>query len=183
MYKSVPNTTYPDPVQSNWVGPFQVTYRYNAMDKLAGITGSICYDDQNQALYHYTYEGRNSTVTPNSQRSPADMYFIFSRDNGLTWSDPIILTNLQSFWTINSLKLDKASGNLNFSFYNQLNLDTSGSNYYNTQRYALTIPATQLKGYISSTPIVNNRYTVPPSTTPPIGGGLGVYGQIVIPQT
>ena len=182
MYKSIPGSTYPDPVNSNWVGPFAISYRSVPVADTVGDTGSVCYDDKTQTLYHYLFEGFDLPIDPNSDNTPtATLYLVFSRDNGMTWSDPIVLSNELSIWVINSMKLDKATGNLNFSFYKQLT--SNPSDVYNGQRYALTIPAAQLNGYISSTPIVNNNYSVPPLVTPPIGGGIGVYGQIIVPQS
>lgn len=190
MYKSIPNPLYPDPVSSNWVGPFQVGPSSQSGLVYSGLTGTLVYDDKNQTLYSCSYQGINSNVDPNLDHKAAKCVFIFSRDNGQTWSDPIILSDHVYVGygyqpsipgIMNSLFLDKVNGSLNYNYYNQISSDPA--DFYNTSRYALNIPNTQLQGFLAGTPVVDNNYVVPPAVTPSIGGGLGVYGTMIVPQT
>ena len=190
FYKSKPNATYPDPVQSNWIGPI------NTQVPVPGLGGSATscleYDDARQTLYLYEYSGVKSWTDVNSSsiiggNKIATIYFRFSRDNGLTYSDPIIICdqfntqNTDTANTASTMNLDCTTGNLNFAFYNQMSPYVNTN--YNVQYHALTIPSSQINTLLSGTPIVNTTYSVPPAVTPQIGGQLGVYGMMIIPQT
>ena len=185
FYKSIPNTTYPDTVQSNWVGPI------NAGQGTAAASGcnTMVYDDARQTLYNYIYDGVINWTEPDIDNL-GTLYFQFSRDNGFTWSKPIIIStnlgdnpyNTAAYGILNStISLDKVTGNLSFGFYNQAAINL-GENL-NYQYSCLTIPSSQIDSYLSGVPIVNTTYIVPPAVTPRIGGLAGTYGMLIIPQS
>ena len=149
----------------------------------------MVYDDARQTLYNYIYDGVINWTEPDIDNL-GTLYFQFSRDNGFTWSKPIIIStnlgdnpyNTAAYGILNStISLDKVTGNLSFGFYNQAAINL-GENL-NYQYSCLTIPSSQIDSYLSGVPIVNTTYIVPPAVTPRIGGLAGTYGMLIIPQS
>ena len=111
----------------------------------------IIFDDTRQALYALTA----NQVPDNSQNM--DIYFRISRDNGMTWSDPILVNNT-SFANrgFQSMALDPVTGDLVFGWYDGRN-DTS---FESVEYFAAILPAKKLTELVNAIP-----HTMPPNPT------------------
>ena len=95
----------------------------------------------------------------NSQN--ARLYFIISRDNGQTWSDPIdIATTDFANRGFQSMAFDPVTGNLVFGWYDGRNDPT----FQSIQYFGAILPATQLDALVNRIPLSNPLYVVPPAT-------------------
>jgi len=116
---------------------------------------SIIYDDARQALYAIF-----SAQYPDYSQN-ARLYFIISRDNGQTWSDPIdIATTNFANRGFQSMALDPVTGNLVFGWYDGSNDPT----YQSVQYFGAILPAGQLDALVNKIPLSNPLYQVPPAT-------------------
>jgi hypothetical protein len=188
FFKSPVGTSpYTDVVAANWAGPFSMSNfdmttssitSFNSIDGALSFVAMFSfayeYDNARQALYAFL------TVNPLGSQN-MDMYLIISRDNGQTWSDPIVVsTDVTGNKAVGNLSLDKMTGDMHLSW-------TDGrvdpENAILVQRYYAFIPAATLDGYVNAIPLRNPKYKLPAQQVTPLGGAPGIYGQLVVPQT
>ena len=83
------------------------------------------------------------------------LYFIISRDNGQTWSDPIdISTTDFANRGFQSMAFDPVTGNLVFGWYDGRNDPT----FQSIQYFAAIMPAAQLDALVNKIPLSNPLY-------------------------
>ena len=112
---------------------------------------SSIYDDSRQALYALL-----SAQYPDISQN-ARLYFVISRDNGQTWSNPIdISTTDFANRGFQSMALDQATGNLVFGWYDGRN----DSTFKTVQYFAAIMPAAQLNQLVNSIPLSNPLYNL-----------------------
>lgn len=160
----------PGPIDQNYAGVWQSIifncrgpeYGLSVQDSQPGFIGyipnsvkSILYDDKRQALYALF----SAQFPDNSQ--DARIYFIISRDNGQTWSQPIDLeTKIKNNRGFQSMALDPVTGNLIFGWYD-------GSNAPNTtavQYFGAILTAKELDCLVNNIPLSNPLYAIPLAT-------------------
>lgn len=174
IYKSV------GPITDNYAGPFNIAI-VNAIDAYASnlslnitshelsqpVAGyfpasvqSIIYDECRQALW--------ATATDTSPNYPLGiqnmvLYLFVSRDNGLTWTDPLYISNtLCANRGFLSMALDTVTGNLVFGWY-----DGRCDPTFRTVIYtAAIITAETLDNIIKDIPVANPRFTIPGPVLP-----------------
>ncbi len=116
---------------------------------------SVIYDDSRQALYAI-FSAQYPDISQNAR-----LYFVISRDNGQTWSDPIdIATTDFANRGFQSMALDPVTSNLVFGWYDGRNDPT----YQSVQYFAAILPAGQLTQLVNSIPLSNPLYQVPAAT-------------------
>ncbi len=113
---------------------------------------AIIYDTTRKALYAQV----NNQVPSVSQ--DMQIYFAISRDNGMTWSDPIAVSN-SSFANrgFMSMALDEVTGDLVFSWHDGRNDPT----FEAVQFFGAVIPAKQLDKMVKAIPLSNPLFEVP----------------------
>lgn len=110
------------------------------------------YDDARQALYS-VLQGPYPDYSQNLR-----LYFIISRDNGQTWSDPIYISTTDfANRGYQSMALDPVTGNLVFGWYDGRNDPT----YKSLQYFGTVIPAAQLDELVNRIPLSNPLYSLP----------------------
>jgi hypothetical protein len=182
-YKSPPNATYPDPVTSNYSGPWQLNYMNIAQGQSEIIGGAtlannisfpvvgyfnsvttIIWDEKRQALYSLLQQQAPDNVGfdyPLKTSQNMRLYLQISRNNGQSWSQPIYISST-SFANrgFQSMALDPITGNLIFGWYDGRNDQT----YHSLDYYAALIKSEDLDKYVDKIPQSNPTYVTPPST-------------------
>ena len=117
-----------------------------------GVVTGLIYDDTRQALYALL-----SNQTPDYSQNMR-LYFIISRDNGMSWSTPININNTNfANRGFQSMALDTATGNLVFGWYDGRNDKT----YQSVQYMAAVIPSKKLTKLVNAIPLSNPQFVVP----------------------
>jgi hypothetical protein len=121
-------------------------------------TRSILYDESRQALYALT-NGQYPDFGQNME-----IYFIISRDNGMTWSDPVRV-NSSHFANrgFQSMALDSTNGNLIFGWYDGRNDKT----YQTVEYFGTVLTAHELDKMVNAIPLSNPNFIVP--SVAPVG--------------
>jgi hypothetical protein len=115
----------------------------------------IVYDNDRQALYA-AYQAQSPNNSQNMR-----IYFLVSRDNGMTWSNPIDISNTDSGNRgYISMALDTATGNLVFGWYDGRN----DSTYQSVQYMAAMIPTEKLTKLVNAIPLSNPTFEIPKAT-------------------
>lgn len=115
-------------------------------------TQSIIYDDARQALYAVV-----SAQVPDLGQNMR-IYFIISRDNGQTWSNPIDLsTTFFANRGYQSMALDETTGDLVFGWYDGRN-DPS---YQSVEYFGAIMPACTLDKLVHAIPLSNPIFSLP----------------------
>lgn len=164
MFKS------PGPIDQNYAGAWQ-NIIYNGYNPdysppslqvsqpffgyiFASSVQSIIYDDKRQALYAVI-----AAPFPDTSQNMR-IYFIISRDNGQTWSNPIdIATTSFANRGFQSMALDSKTGDLIFGWYDGRNDPTFKSVEY----FGASISAKKLDKLVCQIPLSNPLYVVPSS--------------------
>ncbi len=156
----------PGPIDQNYAGVWQFgmvngetlnyfvgnVISYPAVGYLNNSIQSIVYDEQRQALYAL-FVNQYPDYSQNMR-----IYFIISRDNGQTWSNPIdISTTKFANRGYQSMALDPVKGNLVFGWYDGRHDPTFESLEY----FAAAIPAKKLDELVEQIPLSNPLYTLP----------------------
>ncbi len=159
----------PGDLDENWAGPWHVRLVNNSGTGYftEGITSTISspvfgffptsqrsmvYDERRQALY-IIVSGQTPDYSQNMR-----LTFIISRDNGLTWSNPIdISTTAFANRGFQSMALDEVTGNLVVGWYDGRNYPTFQSLEY----MAAVIPAATLDCLVNSIPLTNPLFSIP----------------------
>ena len=91
------------------------------------------------------------------------IYFIISRDNSQTWSNPIEIasTNFANRG-FQSMALDTVTGNLVFGWYDGRNDPT----FQSVQYFGAIMPASCLDSLVNGIPLSDPLYTIPAATGP-----------------
>lgn len=147
----------PGAIDSNYAGPWnigminQLAEQFGISNTLSSpargyfnaIQGSV-FDDKRQALYAIV----TNQVPDNSQNM--DIFFVISRDNGMTWSSPIHISNT-NFGNrgFASMALDTVTGNLVFGWYDGRNDKTFKSLEY----FGAVLPAKTLDKLVNELPL------------------------------
>ena len=139
-----------------------IEYQLSIQDSQPGYLGylvesvqSILYDDKRQALYALF-----SAQFPDTSQN-ARIYFLISRNNGQTWSDPIdISTTDFANRGFQSMALDSKTGNLIFGWYDGRNDPT----YKAVEYFAAVISACELDKLVNAIPLSNPLYSLPSAT-------------------
>lgn len=159
------------PINANWTGPWQYLtmnnfpYYYSpplpsGLDSQPSDLGysagvppqSIIYDDKRQALYAIS-QGQFPDTSQNMR-----IYFVISRNNGETWSEPIdIETTDRGNRGFQTMALDTVTGSLVFGFYD----GRSDPTFKSLQYFGAIIPAKTLDKLVNKIPLSNPLYTVP----------------------
>ncbi len=154
----------PGAIDRNYAGPWQYII-WNGRGFEAGIPlqesqpfyagylpaqpQSIIYDDSRQALYAL-FSAQYPDYSQNTR-----LYFIISRDNGQTWSNPIdISTTDFANRGFQSMALDPITGNLVFGWYDGRNDPT----YKSVQYFGALLPAKELDALVVAIPLSNPLY-------------------------
>lgn len=113
---------------------------------------SIIFDEARQALYTVV-----NAQYPNYSQD-MKIYFMISRDNGMTWSDPINVSKTKAGNRgYQSMALDEATGNLLFGWYDGRNDPTFESVEY----FGAVLPAHELDKMVNAIPLSNPTFIVP----------------------
>ncbi len=113
---------------------------------------SILYDDKRQALYALT-----AVPFPDFSQNMR-IYFIISRDNGQTWSNPIdISTTDFANRGFQSMALDSCTGDLVLGWYDGRN----DSTFKSVQYFGARIPAKKLDTLVKAIPLSNPLFSIP----------------------
>ena len=161
----------PGPIDSNYAGPWNtIIFNQSGIQYLASTTisqlghgyftgpQSVIYDDKREALYAIV-----SAQFPDLSQNMR-LYFIISRDNGQTWSDPIDIADTDfANRGFQSMALDPVTGNLVFGWYDGRNDPT----FKSVQYFGAVITAKQLDKLVEKIPLSNPLYSIPPATLPP----------------
>ncbi|MBS0654743.1 MAG: hypothetical protein JSR46_03115, partial [Verrucomicrobia bacterium] len=155
----------PGPLDENNAGPFGVI-RFNTLqssiyfpvweaEPVYGFFQSVqtnLYDEKRNALYVIL----NAPYPDLSNNS--EIYFLISRDNGLTWSNPFKLnTSRKNNRGFPSMALDKKTGNLVFGWYDCRNYEDGLSFNY----FGGVIDAKTIDELVEQIPCSNPLFTVP----------------------
>jgi hypothetical protein len=159
----------PGPLDSNYAGPWSVI-TYNALSStlyiptwksqpVFGMFQTVqnnIYDDKRQALY----------VLLNARtkgKAKSMIYFLISRDNGQTWSNPIELSNtFIANRGFPSMSLDTVTNNLIIGWYDGRDYaNLTGLNYYGA-----VIDCKLLTKLVEQIPLSNPLYDIPPIPQP-----------------
>ena len=161
----------PGPIDQYYAGPWNYGYvnalatEYGISDQasqpvrgylIAGSPSSILYDDGRQALY--------AMFVAQYPDYSQDMriYFVISRDNGQTWSQPIdIATTIKNNRGFQSMALDPVTGNLIFGWYDARNSPDSTS----VQYFGAIITKPQLDTLVDAIPLSDPLYAIPSAIT------------------
>jgi len=155
----------PGPIDQNYAGPWGVI-RYNTLSisiyfpvwqasPLFGFFQSVqtnFYDDERKALY-VILNATNPELSNNS-----DIYFLISRNNGLSWSKPFkINTSSLNNRGCPSMHLDTKTGNLLLGWYDCRDYkDGLSFNYYGA-----VIDADTLDELVENIPLSNPLFSIP----------------------
>ena len=118
----------------------------------------LLYDEKRQALY--------STVSTQTPTFSQDMglYLVISRDNGMTWSEPLSITTTNfANRGFQSMALDPHTGDLVFGWYDGRNDPT----YKSVEYYGAVVPAHTLDRLVDRIPLSNPTFVEPSSAPPP----------------
>ena len=162
----------PGPINQNYTGPWDIgmenllSRNYLIPNVISQpfygyfITAQqILYDNKRQALYATV-----SAQAPNFSQD-MNMYLVISRDNGMTWSDPVsIATTNFANRGFQSMALDHHSGDLVFGWYDGRNDPT----YKSVDYYGAVIPAKNLDRMVDRIPLSNPTFVEPSIAAPPI---------------
>lgn len=156
----------PGPIDENYAGAWHaILFNNNAFQNndpntisqpvkgyIAHSTQSIIYDQDRRALYACV-----AAQEPDYSQNMR-IYFIISRDNGQTWSNPIDISS-SNFANrgFQSMALDEVTGDLLFGWYDGRNDPTFKSVEY----FAAIIPAKTLDELVDAVPLSNPHYTLP----------------------
>ena len=181
----------PGQLDENYAGPFQ-NAMVNNITSLYGVTNSISYpglgyftsesinsilyDDKRQALYALVnslipdYFDITQTSQPDASQN-MDIFLIISRDNGLTWSNPIAISSTDSANRgFQSMSLNRkfenkeggSTGDLLFGWY-----DGRDDPTYQSVKYTISlIPAKKLNKLVNSIPLSDPTFQIPPASIP-----------------
>ncbi|MCE5293083.1 MAG: hypothetical protein LLF94_00530, partial [Chlamydiales bacterium] len=169
----------PGELDENYAGPGNIAM-INQNQSQWGVTNEVAapvsgffnsvqqnvYDDKRQALYSVV----TNQVPDYSQNM--GIYLSISRDNGQTWSEPLLINNTNfANRGFASMALDTVKGNLVFGWYDGRNDKT----YESVEYMAAILPAKTLDKLVDSIPLSNPLYALPSATTPPFAtAGVGV---------
>lgn len=132
--------------------PSPIAISYPLIGFFANATLGIVYDEQRQALYAIAVE-----PNPNYSQS-YNIPLIISRDNGMTWSDPIrINTSHSGNRGYQSMALDTVTGDLVFGFYDGRNDPTLQTLEY----FGAVLSAKKLDKLVKKIPLSNPTFVVP----------------------
>ena len=166
------NITYksPGPLDQNYAGPWnyafanQINIQYGISTEESqpilgyiplGSVNSLIYDDQRQALYAM-YQAQFPDYSQNMR-----LYFVISRDNGQTWSQPIdIESDFKNNRGFETMALDTKTGNLIFGWYDARNSPDGLS----VQYFGAVITAKELDCLVNQIPLSNPLYSIPSAT-------------------
>ncbi len=155
----------PDGIDANYAGPWDMGY-VNQLDtdllanqisfpKRGYIPASVqsnIYDESRKALYAM-YAAQVPDYAQNMQ-----IFFVISRDNGMTWSQPIqIATTNFANRGYQSMALDSVTRNLVFGWYDGRN-DIS---YQSVEYFAAVITAEQLDRIVNRIALTDPLFEVP----------------------
>lgn len=157
----------PGPLDQNYAGMWQMLI-YNGLAEQYGISTQasqpidgyfytagprgIIYDEKRRALYGLL-QAQFPDFSQNSR-----LYFMISRNNGQTWSNPIdISTTDFTNRGFQSMALDTATGNLIFGWYDGRNDKTFKSVEY----FAAMITARELDELVGKISVSNPLYSLP----------------------
>ena len=188
------NSQFTDIVQSNYAGPWQIQnqlFTYGASVPSGSISfpvdtyfpndKSILWDEQRGALYAILWNRINidlravpdptAPITPPASVPSQNMTitFIISRDNGMTWSDPIYVSNTNfANRGFGSLALDPITGNLLFGWYDGRNTSVSSPDAFQTLEYfGAVILSSKLDALVNEIPYSNPVFQSGPATGEP----------------
>lgn len=157
----------PGAININYAGPWQYETSDEITDKQTSqpVRGyffnsvqSVIYDDARQALY-IAIAGQTPDDSQNMR-----IYFLISRNNGQSWSQPIDLSNTDfANRGFQSMALDSATGNLVFGWYDGRN----GSNFADVQYFGAVITSKELDKLVNQIPLSNPLYTLPLAVASP----------------
>ncbi len=132
--------------------PSPIAISYPLVGFFANTTLGIVYDEQRQALYAIAVE-----PNPNYSQN-YNIPLIISRDNGMTWSDPIrINTSHSGNRGYQSMALDTVTGDLVFGFYDGRNDPTLQTLEY----FGAVLSAKKLDKLVKKIPLSNPTFVVP----------------------
>ena len=165
----------PGALNANYAGPWNVAIinelshqdsqpveGYNLVSVL-----SMLYDEKRQALYALT------AVTFPDFSQNMRIYFVISRDNGQTWTNPIdISTTDFANRGFQSMALDSKTGDLILGWYDGRN----DSSFQALQYFGARIPAKKLDKLVNAIPLSNPLYSIPS----PTGQGVSVKSEAVV---
>lgn len=177
----------PGAIDQNYAGPWQyIMWNGRSLDWVISLQDSqpvvgyisnsiqsVVYDDTRQALY-VLFSAQFPDYSQNAR-----LYFIISRDNGQTWSNPIdISTTDFANRGFQSMALDPVTGNLVFGWYDGRNDKT----FKSVQYFGAIITKCQLDKLVEKIPLSNPLYTLPPAITPVppsvVASKSGVQGKL-----
>ncbi len=155
----------PGPIDQNWVGAWDYIISNNISQQfhVSGVDAqprhgffncpqSILYDEGRQALYAL-FAAQNPDYSQNMR-----IYFIISRDNGQTWSDPIGISSTNfANRGFQSMALDKVTGDLIFGWYDGRNDPT----FRSLQYFGAILSAKKLDALVERIPLSNPLFTLP----------------------
>ena len=132
--------------------PTPIAISYPLVGFFTNTTLGIVYDEQRQALYAIAVE-------PNPDYSQNyDIPLIISRDNGMTWSNPIrVNTSHSGNRGYQSMALDTVTGDLVFGFYDGRNDPTLQTLEY----FGAVLSAKKLDKLVNKIPLSNPTFVVP----------------------
>ena len=167
LYKS------PGPIDQNYAGAWNYIISNNvgaqygltnqeSQPSFIGYIGnslrSLVFDEKRQALYAM-FCAQNPDYSQNMR-----IYFIISRNNGQTWSQPIdIESEAKNNRGFQSMALDSVTGNLVFGWYDARNSPDGLS----VQYFGAIITAKELDCLVDQIPLSNPTYTIPSVTSNP----------------
>ncbi len=160
-----------EPITANWAGSWDFAVIVNEGNNYLESTQisqpyfgysnpanrAIIYDTKRNALYAHV----NNQVPSYSQNMA--IYFAISRDNGMTWSDPIAV-NTTNFANrgFQSMALDDVTGDLVFGWYDGRNTDPNSPDAYQTVQYfGATVSSKTLDKLVNAIPLSNPLFMVP----------------------
>lgn len=161
----------PGPLDKNYAGPWDYAFVnllneffFAPTEESQPVFGYIhnspqsnLFDDKRQALY-----GIVSAQFPDNSQNMR-LYFRISRDNGLTWSSPIDISNsLDGNRGFQSMALDPVKGDLYFAWYDGRNDPT----FKTLEYFGAVIPAKQLDKWIEKIDLANPLFNLPSSGQP-----------------
>ena len=125
---------------------------YPAVGYFTNATQGIVYDEKRQALYAL------ATMPIPDYSQNYQLPFIISRDNGMTWSDPILI-NTTDFANRGyfSMALDETNGNLVFGWYDGRNDPT----FQSVEYFGAVLLAKELDKLVNAIPLSNPNFQVP----------------------
>jgi len=205
-FKSAPNIYYPDIVQANYAGSWQIMsqvfYYINTGSGTISFENfqyfnprkTIVYDDARQALYVIVNNRihvdpyavpdftQNPVPPPTNSSQNMTLSFMISRDNGMNWSDPIYVstTNFANRG-FQSIALDTKKGNLLFGWYDGRNTSPNSPTAFQTlEYYSAVIPSKKLTKLVNQIPLSNPRFALGPvvenNSAATLSGGQNTAG-------